>query len=80
MYWVYVLRSIKDLKLYIGFTDDLPKRMKKHQAGGVSSTKHRRPLVSVYQEKCSTRVEARKREKFLKSGPGHDYLRKVLGE
>ena len=78
MFQVYVLRSLKDQKLYIGMTDDLPARLEKHKNGRVPSTKHRRPLVLVYQENCETRVDARRREKFLKSGPGHEFLRGSL--
>jgi putative endonuclease len=80
MCYVYVLQSLKDLKFYFGMTNDLPKRLKKHQAGGVPSTKHRRPLELVYYETSKTRLEARQREEFLKSGPGHMFLSSVLKE
>ena len=68
-FFVYVLRSLKDGRLYIGITQDIPLRLKRHQEGRVPSTKHRRPLELVYSETCRTRFEARQREKFLKSGP-----------
>jgi len=50
-------------------TSNIVNRLKKHQAGGVTSTKHRRPLEIVYSEKCPDRETARKREIFFKSGP-----------
>ena len=79
-YTVYVLRSLRDWGFYVGITDNLRNRMMKHERGGVRSTKHRQPFVLVYTECCSSRVEARSREKFLKSGPGHQYLGQVVAD
>ena len=78
-FFVYVLRSLKDLKLCIGITSNLAARARKHEQGGVPSTRHRRPLELVYWEKVGSRVEARRREKYLKSGPGHAFLNQVVG-
>ena len=78
MYFVYVLQSQKDFRLYKGFTSNLEKRLKEHNAGKTKSTKAYLPWTLVYFEKVSDRVEARKREKYLKSGIGRDYLKKIL--
>jgi putative endonuclease len=78
MFTVYILRSLKDSNLYVGMTSNIVTRMKKHQAGGVPSTKHRRPLEIVYSEECPDRGTARKREVFFKSGPGHQEIKKIL--
>ena len=75
---MYVLRSLRDRRLYVGMTGDLEKRVIKHNAGGVPSTKYRRPLVLIYHEELVNRSEARTREKFLKSGPGHAFLKSVF--
>ncbi|MCK4278345.1 MAG: GIY-YIG nuclease family protein [Desulfurellaceae bacterium] len=48
MYYVYVIRSLKDSQLYIGFTEDLPRRFKDHNDGKVESTKNRLPFELVY--------------------------------
>ena len=50
MYYVYIFQSQKDKKLYIGFTSNLKKRIRKHQAGEVTSTKTRRPLRLIFYE------------------------------
>ena len=67
MWHVYILKS--DLKrwYYIGSTNRLAERVKEHNADKVESTKALRPLSLVYNEHFDTEVEARKREKQLKS-------------
>ncbi|MCX6122039.1 MAG: GIY-YIG nuclease family protein [Ignavibacteriales bacterium] len=77
-YTVYILRSLKDCNLYVGMTSNIVSRLKKHQAGGVPSTKHRRPLEIVYSEECPDRETARKREIYFKSGPGHQETKRIL--
>jgi len=75
MYYTYVLKSYRDLKLYIGWTDDLRGRFIKHQKGLVISTKNRRPFKLVYYEACLSKEGAIKREKQLKTGFGRKYLK-----
>jgi putative endonuclease len=74
MYYVYVLISAKDGQFYIGQTNDINKRIIKHQKGYVRSTRDRRPLKLVHIEKFTDRAQAMRREKFLKSGEGHTFL------
>ena len=62
MCWVYILRSLKDGKFYIGSTLDLEDRFKRHSEGRVKATQHKRPLELVYSEEYSTLSCARKRE------------------
>lgn len=66
MYYVYLLKSKKDGKLYIGFTPRLNERFAKHNRGEVISTKSRRPLEMIYYEAYKSVQDARKREKNLK--------------
>ncbi|NMB57169.1 GIY-YIG nuclease family protein [Candidatus Beckwithbacteria bacterium] len=75
-YYTYVLLSLKDKKLYIGYADDLINRISKHNAGDVESTKNRRPLKLIYYEACLIKEKAIKREKQLKTGFGRSYLKK----
>ncbi|MGA9363454.1 MAG: GIY-YIG nuclease family protein [Bacteroidota bacterium] len=74
-FWVYVLRSLKDGKLYIGQTNNLQDRLLRHNQGRVKSTKSRRPFVLAHVEKVPTRSEARQREDFLKSPRGWLFLK-----
>jgi putative endonuclease len=66
MHYLYILKSLKDYDLYIGYTRDIVKRLKTHNDGKVASTSHRRPLAIIYCEAYRTEAEAREREKQLK--------------
>ena len=74
MYTVYVLRSLKNNYRYIGQTNNIDKRLAEHNSGLSKSTKNIRPLVLDYSEEYATRSEAMKRERFLKSGKGREWL------
>jgi len=78
MYFVYVLRSLKDNKLYIGYTDSIERRISQHMMGKVAATKGRLPLQLIYYEAYLEKQDAKGREKFLKGGSGHKYLKKQL--
>lgn len=66
MYYVYVLRSLKDEELYIGSTNDLKQRIAEHNDGEVFSTKSRIPFKLLYYEAYLAEGDARLREKSLK--------------
>lgn len=66
MFFVYILKSRKDDKLYIGYTNDLRKRIKEHNLGLVESTKLRKSLYLVYYEAYARREDATKRKHNLK--------------
>lgn len=66
MFYIYVLKSIKDKDLYIRFTKDLKRRVKEHNDGLISSTKLRKPLELIYCEGYKSEKDARKRERNLK--------------
>jgi len=50
MYYVYILKSLKDRKLYSGYTADLKARLLEHNKGRAESTKHRIPFQLIYYE------------------------------
>jgi len=74
-FYTYVLLSLKDKKLYIGWTDDLKNRLNLHNKGLVNSTKNRGPFKLIYYEACLSKNKAIKREKSLKTGFGRKYLK-----
>jgi len=65
-YLVYILKSTKDNKYYIGQTSDVEQRLNAHNNGSVPSTKNRRPLILIFQKEFSLRSDAMKYEKHLK--------------
>ncbi len=75
MYYVYVLLSEKDKRLYIGYTNDVKNRLNKHNNGFVRATKNRRPLKLIYCEVYVDLSDAKRREEFLKGGKGHSELK-----
>ena len=79
MYYMYVLESQRNGKRYVGSTAKIPlERLKEHNAGSNQWTKHNRPFELIYTETFTEETEARKREKFLKSGVGRQQLDGIL--
>jgi len=82
MYHVYTIKSINRNYIYVGITGNLEKRIKRHNAGKNKTTKPYCPFALIAVENYNTRIKAREREKYLKSGCGKEYLKKEynLGE
>jgi putative endonuclease len=79
-YYIYVLKSAIDGRLYVGFTNNLRRRVAEHNDGQVHSTAARRPLELVYYEACRSQADASKREKYLKSAWGKRYIKNRLAD
>ncbi len=83
MFWVYVLINREINKRYIGHTNDLQRRLDEHK--GLSENTKRFTGKStgkwelIHSEQFSTRSEAMKREKWLKSGIGRQFLDSSIG-
>ena len=77
-FFVYLLLSNKDKKTYLGSTDNLERRIIEHNNGKTPSTRNRRPLELIYKEDFDTLVEARDREKYLKTRKGRKELRDIF--
>ena len=78
MTYVYVIRSQKDHKFYVGYSADLQARILAHNEGKVESTRFRRPLELLYYEACRKESDALRREKYLKTTYGKRYIRNRL--
>ena len=74
-YVIYAIKSSFDNRIYVGFTADLENRLNEHNQGKTKSTKGFRPWYLIYEEKAETREEARRREKYFKSGCGKEFLK-----
>src|SRR3989338_885611 len=79
MYFVYVLKSLKNQKQYIGITGKNPAvRLSEHQRGMAHWSCRNGPFNLIYEEQCDDKEFARRREKFLKSGHGRSFLKRKL--
>ena len=75
---VYVLYSLKDRKLYIGYTADLKRRLSEHNRGESASTAPRRPLRLLFGEHYISKKDAQRRERYFKTTAGKRALRLML--
>ena len=78
MYYLYILKSVKDNKYYIGSTSNIEKRMEYHNKGYSKATKYRRPLKLVYCESYDTKTEALKREILIKKYKSSKYIKYLI--
>jgi len=77
-HFVYIIKSLKDNRYYIGETADIDRRLFEHNEGWVKSTRHRRPFILVHFEKLDSRTEALKREKQIKAYKGGEAFKNLL--
>ena len=73
-FFTYILFSEKTNKYYIGYTQDIDKRLERHNAGATPSTKPGRPWKLVYSEEFGSKTEAHKREVHLKRMKSRVYI------
>jgi predicted GIY-YIG superfamily endonuclease len=75
--FIYVL-ICSDGKYYVGSTRNLAERLLAHQRGAVKTTKSRRPVKLILSEQYISYQQARRRELYLKTGAGRDWLKNNL--
>ena len=81
MFHIYVLRSERNRKRYVGSTSKSPEaRTHDHNNGTNNFTRQNKPWKLIYSENFMTKDEALKREKFLKSGQGRKWLDEFIRE
>ena len=78
MFHVYVLISEKNDRMYVGSTEDVNRRLVRHNAGHSKSTRHGVPWKLVHFESFETRSEAIWKEKYYKTGKGREELKEIL--
>ncbi|MBN2307113.1 GIY-YIG nuclease family protein [Candidatus Peregrinibacteria bacterium] len=77
-YIVYIIRSKKTGKRYIGYTQDIDERLRRHNTGTSAYTKREKPWELIYSEEMTSKSEALKREKEIKSFKGGGSLKNLL--
>jgi len=78
MFFLYILKSNKNGKYYIGSTHNLENRLKEHNSGKIRSTKGLIPLEIVYTESYLTNTDARKRESCMKRRKSRKYIESLI--
>jgi len=77
MYTVYALKSKIKKYIYVGMTQNFDQRIGRHNNGYEKTTKPYKPFKLIHREVYPSRIEARKREKYLKSGVGKEFLKSL---
>lgn len=78
MYYVYLLRGLKDGTIYTGYSKDLKRRLKDHKQKKVHTTQRFGELELIYYEAFVSEKDAREREVYLKTTKGKRTLRLML--
>jgi len=79
MYYLYVLRSLKNKKRYTGITSQSPsERLREHNSGKNAYTRLNRPYEIVYFEEVKDQKVALIRERFLKTGQGRRFIDTII--
>ena len=80
MFYVYLLEHQTDKSWYIGYSENLKRRLNEHRSGSGSRTTSLKKgnYKLIYYESYLNKQDALGREKYLKSGSGRKYLKKQL--
>lgn len=73
-FYTYILKSKNDGDLYIGYTNNLKRRLEEHKKGKSFATKFRIPFTLIYFEACTTMDDTKRRERYLKTTQGRRFL------
>ena len=79
-FYTYILISLADRKFYIGYTENVHKRLDQHNNGENQSTKSRLPFELLYFEAHRSKQDALRRESYFKTTSGKRTLRNMLKE
>jgi putative endonuclease len=75
MWYVYVLKSAVDKKLYIGSTEDISRCLNEHNSGKVAITKEKTPLILETYVAVKSKTKAARLEEYFKTTTGRAILK-----
>lgn len=78
MYYLYILRSLKNKKLYIGSSPDVKKRLRSHNAGENKATKPNMPYELIFYSGFINKEDAISAEQYFKTSAGWKRIHKML--
>lgn len=76
--FVYILKSQKNGRYYIGSTVDTERRFREHQSGCVRATRNSRPFERVFLEAFETIQDARRIEYRLKRLKSRKIIERII--
>jgi putative endonuclease len=74
MFYVYILRSSRTSRRYVGSCENLNERVRRHNLGHSKATRHGVPWTLIHSESFPSRADALRKERYYKSGRGRDEL------
>jgi putative endonuclease len=77
MYYVYIL-LLSNKQFYIGYTNNLKRRLNEHKSGKDKFTKKYLPIKLIFCEVFCNEKDARKRERYFKTNKGKFALKAIL--
>jgi len=80
VFFVYILKSLKNNRYYIGSTNNLGRRLKEHNEGKSKYTKLTKPFKIIYKKKYTNLKSARKREYYLKRMKSRSYVEWLINK
>ncbi|MEI8061196.1 MAG: GIY-YIG nuclease family protein [Candidatus Berkelbacteria bacterium] len=79
MFYIYFARSLKNNKVYVGYTEKHPdERVLDHNHGSNKWSKINKPFILIYFEEYHCKIDALSREKFYKSGFGKNIKKLII--
>ena len=78
MWYVYIIKSIRFKYIYIGFTDNINRRIEEHNEGKCKATNPYKPFELISYVALKNKNKAIKLERYLKTGSGSSFLRKRI--
>ena len=80
MFYVYILKSEKTARYYIGYSHSPDQRLAEHNSGKVKATRNFRPWIKVYMEAFDTELLAIRREREIKAKKSRTYIQWLIGQ
>ena len=78
MIFVYALFDRKSSEIYVGMTNNIERKVAEHRRGQSKYTRKFKSIECLLLEEYASYGEGRKREKYLKSGCGKEFLKEIL--
>ena len=77
-YFTYILYSDTSEKYYIGSSEDVIRRLERHNAGATPSTKSGRPWKIVWTQQHDCKTDALKQENYIKRMKSRAYIMRLI--